>query len=122
MISIIKLKKLDQDAVSELLSYSWPGNVRELDNIMHRAVINSKDNSIDGEIIRRILASDLGKDELPQSTTQKKAGHGLLLSLEEYEKEMIRDALKNYRTTRKAAEILEISHSQFMRKKKKYAL
>lgn len=117
-----QLKKLDQDAVSELLSYSWPGNVRELDNIMHRAVINSKDNSIDGEIIRRILASDLGKDELPQSTTQKKAGHGLLLSLEEYEKEMIRDALKNYRTTRKAAEILEISHSQFMRKKKKYAL
>ena len=115
-------KKLDQDAVQELLSYSWPGNVRELDNIMHRAVINSKDNSIDGEMIRHILASDLEKDEFSQNAITITVRQGLIPSLEEYEKELIRNALKIYRTTRKAAEILEISHSQFMRKKKKYAL
>ena len=39
-----------------------------------------------------------------------------------HEKAIIVDALKRYGTTRKAAEALNISQSQLMRKKKKYEI
>ena len=32
--------------IRELLAYSWPGNVRELENIVERALISAKDNSV----------------------------------------------------------------------------
>ena len=32
--------------IRELLAYSWPGNVRELENIIERALISAKDNSV----------------------------------------------------------------------------
>lgn len=34
-------KKISDEALAKMQSYSWPGNVRELENVMHRAVLLS---------------------------------------------------------------------------------
>ncbi len=38
--------KIDPEAMDALLSYSWPGNIRELKNILERAMILSKEDTI----------------------------------------------------------------------------
>jgi DNA-binding NtrC family response regulator len=41
-----RCKKVSLQAVKPLFHYSWPGNVRELENIVERAVIGSRDGSL----------------------------------------------------------------------------
>jgi two-component system, NtrC family, response regulator AtoC len=43
------VRRIDQRARDVLLSYPWPGNVRELSHVIERAVLWSRDNSIDVE-------------------------------------------------------------------------
>jgi len=38
--------EIDQIALSKLMEYTWPGNVRELRNVIRRAVLLCKDNTI----------------------------------------------------------------------------
>lgn len=45
-------RDLSDDALRALLSYPWPGNVRELQNICERAVVLSKGDGIDANLIR----------------------------------------------------------------------
>ncbi len=45
-------RDLSDDALRALLSYNWPGNVRELQNICERAVVLSKGDGIDADLIR----------------------------------------------------------------------
>jgi len=42
----MKPKQLSPDAMEKLLSYDYPGNIRELSNIVERALIMSKGNTI----------------------------------------------------------------------------
>ena len=35
------------EALSRLISYDWPGNVRELENVIQRAIVLARDNTID---------------------------------------------------------------------------
>ncbi|MCB9848425.1 MAG: sigma-54-dependent Fis family transcriptional regulator [Phycisphaeraceae bacterium] len=46
------MRDLSDDALRALLSYSWPGNVRELQNICERAVVLSRGEGVDAELIR----------------------------------------------------------------------
>jgi len=97
-------------ALSVLTSYDWPGNVRELENILGRAIIFMKYNEtyID---IHHLPA--LKNDE------KKEQGRNLLLSydqlnlqtrLEEYEKEIITQALQKHQWNKtKASKELGIS-------------
>jgi transcriptional regulator with PAS, ATPase and Fis domain len=123
----VQNKKLSEDAIKNLESYSWPGNVRELDNTIHRAVINFKENLINSECIRNAINSNLyGQDDSENDLAEAEKHSCSLLKLDEmlekHEKAIIEEALNKEQTTRKAAETLGISQSQFMRKKKKYDL
>ena len=44
-------KKISADAVTKLQAYGWRGNIRELENTMHRAILMSAENEIEGEAI-----------------------------------------------------------------------
>lgn len=47
--------RLDQSAIEALCAYAWPGNVRELRNVIERAVMLTKQETISGETINGIV-------------------------------------------------------------------
>lgn len=107
-------KKLNTAAFNQLLSYSWPGNIRELENVIERLIITTDEDQISE------------KDLPPNMTNEQKE---ILLncgektfdeSVEEFEKNLILDAVKKYRTTVKVSEMLGMSQSTAARKIKKY--
>ena len=40
------IEGFDSDALEALMGYHWPGNVRELQNVVERAVVLARDNTI----------------------------------------------------------------------------
>ena len=82
-----KAEGITDAALDKLAAYSWPGNVRELENVIERSLVMARGDRLDADDIRldtgrqtKANASDLS---LPPGMT-----------LDEYEKELIRDALK----------------------------
>ena len=86
---IVKLSEADKALLS---SYRWPGNVRELQNLVERAVIVSKDGSINWQ---HIIPDVTSITESSQQETRQK----ILTSKElvQLEKENILKALKQTR-------------------------
>jgi DNA-binding NtrC family response regulator len=93
------LKKLAPDAGSEvelitdaamekLLNYHWPGNVRELENVIERGLILCRGKQLD--------VDDIKLESAPRSRPQNDGQHFLPegLTLDQYEQEIIREALK----------------------------
>ncbi len=44
-------KSLSREAYERLFAYGWPGNVRELQNVMERAVLMTKDEVIEADVL-----------------------------------------------------------------------
>ena len=71
-----------------LVQHPWPGNVRELENIMQRAMVMAA-----GEIIE---PDDMILDGRPRTVRAGEAGAFLPegMTLEQFEQEMIREAMR----------------------------
>lgn len=41
-----RVEKIPQEVMARLAGYSWPGNARELENVVERALILSKDDTL----------------------------------------------------------------------------
>jgi transcriptional regulator with GAF, ATPase, and Fis domain len=74
-------------AIDKLMEYSWPGNVRELENVIERSIVMANGDNLDTDDIRLDMnlrshraAGELG---LPEG-----------MSLDAYEQELIKNALK----------------------------
>ncbi|GMV09760.1 MAG: sigma-54-dependent Fis family transcriptional regulator [Gemmatimonadota bacterium] len=105
--------RLSDGAVELLHSYDWPGNVRELRNVMERAVLLARSDTID---VRDLpLTLPLG-DRAPSA-----AGASALRPLAELERDHIRLVLDrvNWHQGRAAA-ILGISSKTLYRKIREY--
>jgi len=114
-------KKFSSKALSRLLSYSFPGNIRELENIINEAVVIEEGQEIEEELLRRLASfEEVPPPSLPlaETTTSK----SLSDQLQSLEKQLLKDALDQYKSTRKAAVFLGTSQSNIMRKLKKYGL
>jgi DNA-binding NtrC family response regulator len=75
--------------MEKLLSYHWPGNVRELENIIERSLVMAAGTELD--------AGDIKLENAPRPRPQGSDGAPFLpagLSLDEYEQEIIREALR----------------------------
>jgi DNA-binding NtrC family response regulator len=83
------VRKLQPEALRKLIDYHWPGNVRELENIITRAATLAPGDALD--------ASDIHFD--PESPSRR-AGTNTSpvlpsgMTLEKWEEEMIREALR----------------------------
>ncbi|NPV73806.1 MAG: sigma 54-interacting transcriptional regulator [Pelotomaculum sp.] len=118
-----KLKKrLTPEAWEELLAYPWPGNVRELQSLVERLVLLSPEDKITARVVARELegqgehtAGPAFLDGLEGSPTGN-----LEEAVEEFEKELIRQALKKYKTHEEVSRALGIHRSTLARKIKKY--
>ncbi len=106
------------EAQQVLMSYSWPGNVRQLKNVIENMVVLSH-------------GPTLGPDSLPSDIRPKGADVSLAggmnslvgISIEQAEKELIRNTLKMVAGNREqAAKILGIGERTLYRKIKEYDL
>ena len=108
------------EAQQALMSYSWPGNVRQLKNAVENMVVLSTGN--------RLTADSLPQEIRPQNRTADVSLAGGMnnlvgISLEQAEKELIRNTLKLTNGNREqAAKILAIGERTLYRKIKEYDL
>jgi Nif-specific regulatory protein len=109
------IKRISTPAIDMLASYHWPGNVRELENCLERAVL-----VCDGQVVH-------GHHLSPSLQTAAASGTVTRLSLagavEEYEKDLIQDALKTTRGNRaRAAKLLDTTERILSYKVSKYGI
>jgi two-component system NtrC family response regulator len=108
---------LSAEAHDLLLKYDYPGNVRELENIIERAVVIARGSTI----TRRDLP--FHQDEEHQPERLRSAPGTLRSAVEELEREMIENALREAGSHQtRAAEQLGISERVLRYKLKKYGI
>ena len=110
-----QIRRISTPAIDMLVSYHWPGNVRELENILERAVL-----TCDGQVVH-------GHHLPPTLQTAEASGTVMHTSLsdsvEQYEKDLIVDALKSARGNRaKAARLLGTTERIIGYKVRKYGI
>jgi transcriptional regulator with GAF, ATPase, and Fis domain len=76
-----KIDRIPERMMTDLQRYSWPGNIRELEHIIERAVILSE-------------GPELEPIDWLSPTSGKVSGNGKSLTLEEIERQHIRDVLE----------------------------
>ncbi len=97
------------DALEALKGYPWKGNVRELENVMERAVILARGDSIHLQ-------------HLPEEFQSLGEASRRPLSLEEVEQQHIIKVLRVSNDLEEAARTLGIAPTTLWRKRKKYSL
>ena len=82
-----RVESITDAAIAKLLAYHWPGNVRELENVIERSLVMCSGTQLD--------AADIKLESAPRPRPQSEA-HFLPegLSLDQYEQEIIREALR----------------------------
>jgi DNA-binding NtrC family response regulator len=82
-----KVESITPAAMEKLVEYHWPGNVRELENVIERSLVMAQGTQLD--------VADIKLENAPRPK-----GHGDShflpegMSLDQYEQELIREALK----------------------------
>jgi len=113
-------------AMEYLMDYAWPGNIRELENVIERAVILCKSDTLEPGLFPipgqkgHPAAITLKSSEAPLSREEEVSGN-LPSAVERLERRMIQDALqKTGGNQRKAAKILGVTERILGYKVKNY--
>ena len=102
-----------------LISYDWPGNVRQLRNVIENMVV-----LVDTDVTEKLTLDDLPDEIYAAPAVEPTTGGGLVgMSIQDAEKELIRNTLKMVGGNREqAASILGIGERTLYRKIKEYGL
>jgi TyrR family helix-turn-helix protein len=92
--------------VSRMIGMPWKGNIRELENTVERSIVTSPVDLI-----------SWGKDSI-ENETSVPAGTTLKQMLHHHEQDILRNAHRQYGTTRRVAAALGISQASAARKLK----
>lgn len=120
-----------QGVFDQLLAYDWPGNVRELRNVVERLVITSTAGTVEiyqapDNLISGGSPAPAAGEQLPLSgdwlAPMEDAGFSLPGFLEQCERAVLAQALRQFGSTYRAAEHLGVNQSTVARKKLKYGL
>jgi PAS domain S-box-containing protein len=110
-------RRISPEALERIKQHGFPGNVRELKNIMKMAVVMSDNDMLDVHILRTIssnMTAPAAVDHMRRSRLPDE-----LLALE---RELLKTAITNCRTTREMAEFLHVNQSTVVRKLKKHGI
>jgi DNA-binding NtrC family response regulator len=100
-----QVRGISDSAIDKLMQYSWPGNVRELENVIERSIVMTTGEKLDSGDIRLDMnlrpRAPSGEVGLPEG-----------MSLDQYEQELIRAALKQANNNKsQAARILGLTRN-----------
>ncbi len=101
------INRISTPAINMMMSYHWPGNVRELENTIERAVLTSSDNVIHGYNLPPSLQAKNSNMEINLDNNE---GSSFSVLVENYERELIVDALKQTKgNITKAGKLLKLT-------------
>ena len=113
------VKSISPEAIKKLESYDYPGNVRELSNIIERAINMARKPVITpNDIIFSIQNQSINTNNPNNNIID----FNLNAAVKNTEKRIIREALKEFNSSRKLGAALGISHTSIIRKMKEYNL
>ncbi|NPV89392.1 MAG: sigma 54-interacting transcriptional regulator [Firmicutes bacterium] len=111
-------KRFSTEVIDLFCQYDWPGNIRELENVVERLMILVAESVIIPNHLPANMRSYLpGDSHVAVSQIMP-----LRNAVEEVEKQLLLRAIRNYRTTRKIAEVLGLSQPSVVRKLNKYRI
>jgi two-component system response regulator AtoC len=112
------VRGIADEALARLVAHAWPGNVRELENVLERAVILARDETIG----LRELPANLGVAEAAPGA-ESAGDFSLRRARRAAESEVIRRALRETGGNRThAARLLGVSHRALLYKLKEYGI
>lgn len=112
-------KQIFPEVFRHLEEYDWPGNVRELENIIERALVMYLGPMV---LPEHLPGSLLGTGKAAKVEVRVKEIIQLKEAGEIVERELIAKAMESYRSSRKAAEALGVTHTTILRKLKQFNL
>jgi len=93
---------ITDESMVHLWEYDWPGNVRELENLLERLVILSEDGFIRVESLPSNIRSFISEKRIPKPTLGD-SGLDLNSAVEEFENQLIGEALRRTKGNKQAA-------------------
>jgi len=110
-------KRISPEVIDILMLYSWPGNVRELENVVERMIIMTEGD----EITMKHLPIQIKSQIIPAAISVI-GDSSFKTTIEQTEKQLLKQALLNHKSTREIAKAMKINQSTVVRKLKKYNL
>ena len=108
-----------EDVQLALMNYDWPGNIRQLMNVIQNMVVIAEGDTLEPRHLPAEVAQSQGNEDGSASGTVNTGG----MSLDQLEKQAIRDALRTTAGNREqAAKMLGIGERTLYRKLKEYGL
>lgn len=112
---------LAPDARQMLTEYDWPGNIRELENMIERLVVLKKQGVLSiGDLPEKICRRSSGPELKEQFIRFSEDGINLSREVEQYEKQLIMEALRKANgVTSRAAQLLHLNRTTLVEKLKR---
>jgi len=110
------IKGVTAAALEVLMAYKWPGNVRELENIIERVITLTDSDFIEIEHLPSYITGEAVVKQM------KSFAVDAVLPWEEYEKQIIGNALKKCGSFNAAGKMLKLTHKTVAAKARKYGL
>ena len=110
------VRGITPDAMQMFMHYRWPGNVRELENVIERVITLMDTDLITAAMLPSYIKGDIAGREVQSLVDDT------VLPWEEYEKQIIANALRQGTSFNGAAKLLRISHKTVAAKARKYGL
>ena len=113
--------RLSEEAEACIYKYNWPGNVRELENLIERLIVLCDKDIIELQDLPSDISDLYDVNENHNCNNLINIGEsGKMATLEEYEREIIKHALKLFGSFNATGKALGITHKTVATKAKKY--
>jgi transcriptional regulator with PAS, ATPase and Fis domain len=117
----IEFSHVTKEAIDCLTNHNWKGNIRELKNVLEQSIVLMDDQVLTIDDLPKDISKYYYSQVIHQSSTLiNLKTEGQLATMEEYEKEIIEQAMSLYGSFNKAGKHLGLTHKTIASKVRKY--